>query len=80
MLLFLKEHPANVKDEKITAHLKDGEEFNISDNAIYLYCPHGYGKTKLHNNFFESQLKVRTTTRNWKTTLKLLELVNEADD
>ncbi|WP_303919647.1 DUF1697 domain-containing protein [Draconibacterium sediminis] len=76
---FLKEHPANVNNEKITAHVKAGEQFAISDGAIYLYCPHGYGKTKLNNNFFESQLKVSATTRNWKTTLKLLEMANEAD-
>ncbi|WP_319501239.1 DUF1697 domain-containing protein [uncultured Draconibacterium sp.] len=71
---FLKEKPANVNEEKITGHVKTGEEFAISDGAVYLYCPHGYGKTKLNNNFFESQLKVSATTRNWKTTLKLLEM------
>ncbi|WP_163321847.1 DUF1697 domain-containing protein [Draconibacterium mangrovi] len=76
---FLKRYLANVNEEKITAHVKAGEEFSISAGAIYVYCPHGYGKTKLNNNFFESQLKVSSTTRNWKTTLKLLEMANEAD-
>ena len=76
---FLKEHPANVNEEKITAHVKGAEEFAISDGVVYLYCPHGYGKTKLNNNFFESQLKVPATTRNWKTTLKLLEIAKEID-
>ena len=74
---FLKENSTNVNEEKITSHVKAGEEFVISNGAIYLYCPHGYGKTKLNNNFFESQLKVSATTRNWKTTLKLLEMANE---
>ena len=48
-----------------------GEEFAITENAVYLYCPKGYGQTKLTNAFFESKLKVGATTRNWKTTLEL---------
>jgi len=74
---FFKEDPANVDDEEINGYVKSGEEFAISDGAVYLYCPHGYGKTKLNNNFFESQLKVSATTRNWKTTLKLLDMAKE---
>ncbi|WP_319589472.1 DUF1697 domain-containing protein [uncultured Draconibacterium sp.] len=73
---FLKENQVNVNEEKITAQVKAREEFLISNGVIYLYCPQGYGKTKLNNNFFESQLKVSATTRNWKTTLKLLEMTN----
>lgn len=53
-----------------------GEEIVISGDAVYLYCPSGYGRTKLNNNFLESKLKVSATTRNWKTTLKLLELAS----
>ncbi len=46
--------------------------FEIVDHALYLYCPDGYGKTKLTNTFVESKLKVGATTRNWKTTNELL--------
>nr|WP_319511942.1 DUF1697 domain-containing protein [uncultured Draconibacterium sp.] len=74
---FLNETPTNVNEEKIKTYLNVGEEFSIIDGVVYLYCPHGYGKTKLNNNFFENQLKVTATTRNWKTTLKLLEMANE---
>ena len=42
---------------------------------IYLHCPNGYGITKLNNNFFENKLKLTATTRNWKTVLKLYELI-----
>ncbi|MBL7813156.1 MAG: DUF1697 domain-containing protein [Bacteroidetes bacterium] len=51
-----------------------GEAFAFGDRVVYLYCPGGYGNTKLDNTFFEKKLKVAATTRNWKTTLKLLEL------
>ncbi|WP_319231903.1 DUF1697 domain-containing protein [Draconibacterium orientale] len=76
---FLKETPAKVHNEKINSSVKAGEEFVVFGGAVYLYCPHGYGKTKLNNNFFESQLKVSATTRNWKTTLTLLEMAKETE-
>jgi len=54
---------------------KAGSELvHLSEEAVYVFCPDGYGKTKLSNNFLEKQLKVAATTRNWKTVNKLLEL------
>ncbi len=40
--------------------------------SIYLYCPQGYGRTKLSNTFLEKKLKLKATTRNWKTVRHLL--------
>lgn len=51
------------------------DQFEISSNAIFLYCPNGYGNTKLTNTFFEKKLKVNCTTRNWNTVLKLAEML-----
>lgn len=53
------------------------DEFQIIGNAIYLYCPNGYGNTKLNNNLFEKKLHVSATVRNWKTISKLVELSNQ---
>lgn len=50
------------------------EEFYITNDTVYFYCPIGYGKTKLTNNFFEKKLNVSATTRNYKTMKKLVEL------
>ena len=50
------------------------EKFEIIDKVVFFYCPIGYGNTKLSNTFFEKKLKVKATTRNFKTTFKLLEL------
>ncbi len=52
------------------------DEFVIMDKVVYLFCPNGYGRTKLTNSFFESKLKVTATTRNWKTVEAFLK-VNE---
>ncbi|GAA0711784.1 DUF1697 domain-containing protein [Aquimarina litoralis] len=50
------------------------EEFIITPDVIYLYAANGYGKTKLHNNFFEKKLGNKSTARNLKTLSKLLEI------
>ncbi|WP_215907111.1 DUF1697 domain-containing protein [Kordia aestuariivivens] len=50
------------------------DRFEIINSEIYLDCPGGFGRTKLTNNFFERKLKIRATTRNWKTIYKLLDL------
>ncbi|MBK6967466.1 MAG: DUF1697 domain-containing protein [Bacteroidales bacterium] len=50
------------------------DEFIVSGNAVFVYCPDGYGRTKLTNTFFEKKLKVSATTRNWATVKKLCEM------
>ena len=52
----------------------DGERAILAKGAILLHCPHGYGRTKLNNTWFERALKVRATTRNWRTVRALREL------
>ena len=44
---------------------------------IYLYCPDGYGRTKLSTSAFEKRLSVGATTRNWRTTTVLGEMARE---
>ena len=56
------------------------DRYNIDKNIIYLYCPSGFARTKLSNNIFEKKLNVTATTRNLRTTLKLLELANQSYD
>lgn len=48
-----------------------GESAVLLGSAVLLHCPHGYGKTKLNNSYFERALKVPATTRNWRTVLAL---------
>lgn len=71
---FLAAEPSSYDQKAIEAKKQDGEEISFSDKAVYLYCPNGYGRTKLTNNFLEAKLKVGATTRNWKTTNKLLSM------
>lgn len=50
------------------------DEFYLSGKTVYLFCPNGYGNTKLSNSFLEKKLKVQATTRNWKTILELIKM------
>lgn len=74
---FLSSMPATTSMDKIIDKKSDAELIYIAEKAVYLYCPDGYGKTKLSNSFLEKQLNVTATTRNWKTVNKLLELASE---
>lgn len=50
------------------------DQFKIDKDVVYLYCPSGFGRSKLSNNIFENKLKLKATTRNLRTTEKLIEL------
>ena len=50
---------------------ENNEDFLLKDNVIYLYYQNGYGKTKLTNKYFENKLKIKATTRNYNTMVKL---------
>jgi uncharacterized protein (DUF1697 family) len=51
--------------------LAPGERAELVGGVIYLYCPGGYGNSKVHNVYFERKLGVRATTRNWATVTAL---------
>jgi len=53
-----------------------GEQLHANGREIYLYCPHGYGISKLSNTAIEKKLAVRATTRNWKTVNALFALTS----
>lgn len=76
-ITFLAENPTGFDKESIIEKKYPDEEIAFTPNAVYLYCPNGYGKTKLNNNFLENKLNVKATTRNWKTTNELLKLATK---
>ena len=74
---FLASTPKSFEREIIENKKSNKEEISFSDDAVYLYCPDGYGVSKLSNSFLESKLKVGATTRNWKSTNELLKIALE---
>ena len=73
---FLYERPAAVPLDELKSARVGEEEFSVSGSEIYLFCPNGYGVTKLSNSFFEKKLKVSATTRNWRTVNTLLTMMS----
>lgn len=74
---FLAEPPAKANIDKANSYNFEPDRFSIDEKAAYVYCPNGYGNTKLNNTFFESKLKVTATTRNWRTVNELVRIAGE---
>ncbi|MGW8246849.1 MAG: DUF1697 domain-containing protein [Acidiferrobacterales bacterium] len=73
---FLEQVPEKSSVQNFNPGPLGSDRYVIQGAEIYLYCPGGYGKTKLSNNFIEKQFGVRATTRNWKTVNVLADMVN----
>lgn len=74
---FLSNKIENIDIQIIKSKKMREEEIVISENVVYLYCPNGYGNTKLSNNFLENKLDVSATTRNWKTTNEIYKIAQQ---
>ncbi len=64
---FYYQAPSEIVLGKLTSPSGTTDEFALAEMAVYLFCPNGYGKTKLSNSFFERKLGIHVTTRNWNT-------------
>jgi uncharacterized protein (DUF1697 family) len=73
-LTFLNEGPAMENIRETESYQSDPDRFALVGKEVFIYCEGKYHETKLSNTFFEKKLKVRATTRNWKTVLALYEL------
>jgi len=71
---FLSDAPPKMAVKVLEPLATSRERFRILNREIYLYCPDGYGRTKLSNNAIEKKLSVVATTRNWRTVNTLLEM------
>jgi uncharacterized protein (DUF1697 family) len=71
---FLADTPARARVRALRSTPLGSEELRVVGREVYLYLPHGYGTTKLGNTYFEKELGVTATTRNWRTVSKLVEL------
>jgi uncharacterized protein (DUF1697 family) len=76
---FLADEPPAKAFELLQPLAVNPEQFVIMGREIYLYCPAGYGNTKLSNLAIEKKLSLRSTTRNWKTVNTLLAMAQSPD-
>lgn len=73
---FLDQLPQQPQVDKLMTYDFSPDRFILRGLEVYVYCPNGYGRTKIHNNFFEGKLKTGATTRNWKTVNTLVEMAS----
>jgi len=71
---FLAEKPKKEDVESLKDFYFGEDAWTLAGAIIYCKYATRYSNSKLNNNFIEKKLKASATSRNWKTTLKLLEL------
>lgn len=76
--LFLADLPASSNIHFLDSHRSSPDEFIVRGREVYLRLPHGVARTKLTNNYFDSKLGTTGTMRNWRTVVKLYELVQSS--
>jgi uncharacterized protein (DUF1697 family) len=78
-VMFMREKPDESKILKVRDINYPPDKFKIEGKEIFIYCPDGFGKSKLYTNFFENKMKVIGTARNWKTINTLLEIAERKE-
>lgn len=74
---FLSEIPES-GGVKLLAKISAGaDKYHCCGREVYLYCPGGYGESKLSNNALEKALSRNGTTRNWNTVNKLRDMAGK---
>ncbi len=76
-LTLLKQDPSQENLDKLKDFKQENDDFKIENRNVFVYCSGKYSDSKFSNKFFESKLKVTATTRNWKTILKLAEMLSD---
>jgi len=71
---FLASRPTASRVAALDPHRSPPDEFAVIGREVYLRCPYGLARSKLNSAYFDSALGTVSTTRNWRTTCKLLEL------
>ncbi len=77
---FLSAEPTEKSIDKIDEIAFFPDEFEIIGKVVYVFCPNGYGNTKLTNSFFEKKLKCTASTRNWKTLNELKNMAQKMSE
>ena len=76
-VIFLREPVTDFQSSKVSTVSYPPDKFQISGREIFIYCPNGFGRTKLYTNFFENKMGVTGTARNWKTISTIREIAGK---
>lgn len=79
-VIFLNGKPSESQIEKVRGINYPPDKFMISGKEIYIYCPNGFGKSKIYTGFFEKKMKVTGTGRNWNTLNALIKIAENKEE
>jgi uncharacterized protein (DUF1697 family) len=77
-VLFLADSPEAENVAKLDPQRSPPDQFRVVGDEIFLHTSTGLAKTKLTNAYFDSKLKTICTCRNWRTVMKLLDMMETA--
>jgi uncharacterized protein (DUF1697 family) len=72
---FLADRPGKDLVAGLDAGRSTPDAFAVMGREIYMQLVNGVSGTKLTNAYFDSKLKTASTMRNWRTVLKLAEML-----
>lgn len=75
-VMFLADMPSAKALSALDPHRSAPDEFKVKGREVYMLFPNGSGRSKLTLDYFERTLGTRATARNWKTVIKLLEMMD----
>jgi uncharacterized protein (DUF1697 family) len=77
LVVFLSARPKAKLVRDIDPAQFEPERFHLEGKEVYVWLPKGVQKARLTHAFWEKQLEVTATARNWSTVEKLLALADE---
>jgi uncharacterized protein (DUF1697 family) len=78
-VMFLAHTPDPGDVEKLDPNRSPGGSYHVDGHVIYLHLPTLVAASKLTNAYFDSRLKTISTSRNWRTVNKLVELMEQLE-
>ena len=73
-VILLHEIPSEAQIQKVINADYPPDKFKIIGREIFIFCPNGFGRSKIYTNFFENKMGVTGTARNWKTITTILNI------
>lgn len=72
---FLADKPTAAEAKALDPDRSPRDRFIVRGREIFLCLPNGVARSKLTNAYLDSMLGTTSTLRNWKTVLRLVEMV-----
>lgn len=76
-VLFLADLPSPTLVRSLDGFRSPPDTFVVQGREVFLRLPDGVARTKLTNAYFDAGLKTVGTMRNWRTVLRIGELMDE---